>query len=226
MLYGVGDSPTPYFCTMKIIIPLFPLHLVIFPESRYPLHIFEPRYKILIKESLERDTGFGIVARFGDKISDVCTYVKVEKVIKRYPGGESDIIVRGISRYLIEKVELHPVGYLTATVEPYDDITEIKDHNKEIQLIILFEEFLSKLNFSLPEEYWESLRNSRNKSFKLAEKAGLTIEQQQEFLIIRSENLRLNFLIDHLNNLEKRYSQQELIQKLIIQDGYLNETKE
>lgn len=214
------------FFNMKIIIPLFPLHLVIFPESRYPLHIFEPRYKVLVKESLERDTGFGIVARFGDKISDVCTYVKIEKLIKKYPTGESDIIVRGISRYLIEKVELHPVGYLIANAEPYDDIYEIKDHNKEIELIILFEEFLSKINFSLPDEYWESLRNSRNKSFKIAEKAGLTIEQQQELLVLRSENLRLNFLIEHLNNLEKKYTQQEVIQKLIFQNGYLNETKE
>ncbi len=47
---------------MKNTIPIFPLNLVVFPDSKYPLHIFEERYKILLQKCLTDNSGFGIVA--------------------------------------------------------------------------------------------------------------------------------------------------------------------
>lgn len=211
---------------MSLKIPIFPLQLVVFPGSKYPLHIFEPRYKTLIKESLENNTGFGIVLIFENRISDICTYVKVSKVVKQYITGESDIVVEGIRRYLINNVQLHQVGYLVADVESYDDETEIIDHNLEIQLIILFEELFARLDYSLPEEFWVNLKESSKKSFKIAEKAGLSLLQQQELLILRNENSRLKFLIEHFTNLETKYTKEETLKNLIMQDGFLNEKKD
>ena len=63
-------------------VPIFPLNLVVFPGSKYPLHIFEERYKILINRCLEDNSGFGIVALIDKKISDVGVFVKVNQVIK------------------------------------------------------------------------------------------------------------------------------------------------
>ena len=40
----------------KIKIPLFPLNIVVLPYEKVPLHIFEPRYKKMISESIENDT--------------------------------------------------------------------------------------------------------------------------------------------------------------------------
>ncbi|WP_337866253.1 LON peptidase substrate-binding domain-containing protein [Ignavibacterium sp.] len=211
---------------MSLKIPIIPLQLVVFPGSKYPLHIFEPRYKTLIKESLENNTGFGIVLIFENKISDVCTYAKVSLVVKQYMTGESDIVVEGIRRYLINNVQLHPVGYLVADVESYDDETEIVDHNLEIQLIILFEELLARIDYTLPEEFWINLRESSKKSFKIAEKAGLSLLQQQELLILRNENSRLKFLIEHLNNLERNFNSEATLKTLIMQDGFINEKKD
>ena len=42
-------------------LPLFPLHSVLFPGTRLPLHIFEPRYRQMIGECLEQETRFGVV---------------------------------------------------------------------------------------------------------------------------------------------------------------------
>lgn len=42
-------------------LPLFPLHSVLFPGARLPLHIFEPRYRQMIGECLDRDAPFGVV---------------------------------------------------------------------------------------------------------------------------------------------------------------------
>ncbi len=42
------------------------------------------------------------------------------------------------------------------------------------------------------------------KSFKIAEKSGLSILQQQELLTIASENKRLSYLLEHFDKLEEK----------------------
>lgn len=45
----------------EFLLPLFPLpNLVFFPETRLPLHIFEPRYRQLVMDALVSDHRFGI----------------------------------------------------------------------------------------------------------------------------------------------------------------------
>ena len=39
---------------MAELLPLFPLTTVLFPEMLLPLHIFEPRYRLLVRRSIER----------------------------------------------------------------------------------------------------------------------------------------------------------------------------
>jgi Lon protease-like protein len=40
---------------------LFPLQTVLFPGMRMPLHIFEERYKLMIRECIEQDAPFGVL---------------------------------------------------------------------------------------------------------------------------------------------------------------------
>ena len=48
--------------TVQRDFPLFPLNTVLFPGSRLPLQIFEPRYIDLVRDCLRTDQGFGLVA--------------------------------------------------------------------------------------------------------------------------------------------------------------------
>ena len=46
-------------------VPLFPLRTVLVPGLVLPLHIFEPRYRLMVStlaEAPEDERGFGIVA--------------------------------------------------------------------------------------------------------------------------------------------------------------------
>src|SRR6185436_13732579 len=46
----------------EFLLPLFPLpNVVFFPETRLPLHVFELRYRQMVKDVLETDHRFGIV---------------------------------------------------------------------------------------------------------------------------------------------------------------------
>ncbi|HEV8228617.1 MAG TPA: LON peptidase substrate-binding domain-containing protein [Candidatus Limnocylindria bacterium] len=105
---------------MAELLPLFPLQTVLFPQMLMPLHIFEPRYRLLVKRALESERPFGIVAiRSGEEIGAgaepyaVGTEAKIE-AFSPLPDGRSYIVVRGLRRFRIERrmddVEPYLVG--------------------------------------------------------------------------------------------------------------------
>jgi Lon protease-like protein len=42
-------------------LPMFPLSGVLFPHASLPLHVFESRYRVMLRECLESDRRFGVV---------------------------------------------------------------------------------------------------------------------------------------------------------------------
>jgi Lon protease-like protein len=42
-------------------LPMFPLSGVLFPYASMPLHVFESRYRVMLRECLETDRRFGVV---------------------------------------------------------------------------------------------------------------------------------------------------------------------
>lgn len=108
---------------MGIELPLFPLHAVLFPGRPLPLHIFEPRYRRLLADCLERDRRFGVIAiRNGSEVGGeaevfrVGTIAEIEHV-HRHPDGRADVVTRGLQRF--EILELRPDDpYPAALVRP------------------------------------------------------------------------------------------------------------
>ena len=209
---------------MNQIIPLFPLALVVFPNSKYPLHIFEERYKTLINKCLANSTGFGIVSKIGDTISEVGVYVEVSDVIKIYESGELDIVVAGKWRFKRFDLGMHPDGYYLSEVNKIKD----QDADSELNYNLFFvlkqrvQEMLKLVNFNVNQRFWDNLEKTNFKSFKIAEKAGLSILQQQELLTIQSENKRLSYLLDHFEKLETKLEENKMMREIILGDGYLN----
>ena len=64
------------------LIPLFPLHVVVFPRTRLPLHIFEDRYKEMVGQAIRDHTEFGIVLAQEDGMVNAGCTVLVEKVLR------------------------------------------------------------------------------------------------------------------------------------------------
>ncbi len=95
---------------------MFPLSLLPLPGELVPLHIFEPRYQQLLGDAETKDIRFGIFFSHACNIERLGALMKLESVIKRYPGGESDIIVRCIDLFSMEKLyrtyksKLYPGG--------------------------------------------------------------------------------------------------------------------
>ena len=206
-----------------MLIPLFPLALVIFPNSRYPLHIFEERYKTLINQCLANNSGFGIVSKIGDTVSEVGVYVEVSDVTKIYESGELDIVVSGKWRFKRTNLEMHSDGYYLSEVNKLTDQDKDEvNYNLFFALKQRVQEMLKLVNFNVNKGFWEALEKTNLKSFKIAEKSGLSILQQQELLTIPSENKRLSYLLEHFGKLEEKLEENKVMREIIIGDGYLN----
>jgi Lon protease-like protein len=202
-------------------IPIFPLQLVIFPSSKYPLHIFEARYKNMINYCLENNKGFGIVAQINTETMNVGSYVEIFSVLKKYDNGEMDIIVQGKNRFFIGEIDVHLDGYFVAEVSDYSDDQTATDSLLLDELKQNFEELLKKVNLQLDEAFWNNFINSSTKSFKIAEKAGLSLPEQQKILILKNENERLEFLRDHLANISSQLEKNLAGKTIVLNDGFV-----
>jgi hypothetical protein len=87
-----------------IKIPMFPLSIFPLPGEMVPLHIFEPRYKQLLEDAETKDISFGIFFNHVANIEKIGSLVKLESVIKRYPQGESDVIVKCQNLFSMNKL--------------------------------------------------------------------------------------------------------------------------
>jgi ATP-dependent Lon protease len=206
-------------------IPIFPLNLVVFPKSRYPLHIFEERYKKMINRCISENAGFGILPKVENELSSIGSFVIISNVLKTNDDGEIDIIVTGVGRFLVREIKIHPDGYNIAEIDEYNDIPERIDEELLYEMQTMFEGIIEKIHFNLEESFWTNFFNSSLKSFKLAEKSGLSLKQQMELLALQNENERIYYLIAHFTNLDKQISNNTVNNSIIMSDGYINETE-
>ena len=99
-----------------IRIPIFPLTIFPLPGEMVPLHIFEPRYRQLLEDAEKKDISFGIFFNHTSNANKLGALVKLESVIKRFVGGESDIIVKCVDLFTMDamqrtfKDKLYPGG--------------------------------------------------------------------------------------------------------------------
>jgi Lon protease-like protein len=111
-------------------LPLFPLTTVLFPGLVLPLHVFEDRYRSLVRSLLQRPTPaerlFGVVAiRHGWEVGENSASVTLYDVgctaeireVKQRPDGSFDIVTVGRRRYAISEVLSAGTPYLQAAVD-------------------------------------------------------------------------------------------------------------
>jgi len=103
------------------ILPLFPLEIVVFPNSPLPLHIFEPRYQEMIRDCLSESKEFGIVYAHSKGMAEVGTSVRIENVLQRFPDGRLNILCMGKKRFTIHDMN-EERSFLQARVSFWDDI--------------------------------------------------------------------------------------------------------
>jgi ATP-dependent Lon protease len=202
------------------IIPLFPLGVVLFPETSLPLHIFEERYKLMIGECLEQQKKFGIVLYSGDQIQNVGCTAKIVKVLKRYSDGRLDILTQGVERFVIHEIyDTKP--YLESNVTFFDDDDE-RETDAIKQLASRGTELLKRFARRTGEGYFDSsltTMQAKTISFLIAGSQGFTVEEKQRFLEMRTVSERLRKGVASLEKTIHRIELTEEIRKIINGNG-------
>lgn len=107
-------------------LPLFPLNVVLFPGQTLPLHIFEPRYRVMIRRCIENDEPFGVVLARGeepDEPYEVGTSARVTDA-KRLADGRMNILTQGEERFRLHDFRVSEHGYLIGNVTPFPFVVD------------------------------------------------------------------------------------------------------
>lgn len=117
-------------------LPLFPLHqAVLFPGALLPLHVFEPRYRQLVRDVLDSHATLS-VPHIVDPDADpsgepaIADVAGVGTIIKhqQLPGGRYNIVILGRARVRIEELGFSPpYRRAKATILPVDDEAKVPE---------------------------------------------------------------------------------------------------
>ena len=165
---------------------LFPLGLVLLPTERVPLHIFEPRYRELIEESLEQDAPFGVVFADDDGLREIGTLATVAAVTERFEDGRLNIVVEGGARFrLLELSEGRT--FVTGRVEPVDDQHDPAEPDDIERSLALFAQLVELTSSAVETPAAET----PELSFAIASCFDFSPDIKQELLDESSERVRL-----------------------------------
>jgi ATP-dependent Lon protease len=177
-------------------IPLFPLEVVLLPGTPLPLHIFEPRYKLMINRCLDNHEEFGVVLARQQAVASVGCTAEIVKVLKRYPDGRMDILTAG--RHAFQLLALHnEQPYLEGSIEILEEeaAPAAADTMRRV-LLSAFQE-CHKLLFSRAAPALEEASGIAA-SYFAASQLPLDLEAKQALLELRDESERLNFLLERI----------------------------
>ncbi|MEN0046809.1 MAG: LON peptidase substrate-binding domain-containing protein [Bacteroidota bacterium] len=204
---------------MSKILPIFPLQLVAFPSEDLNLHIFEPRYRQMMRECEEQDTTFGIPAYLNKRVQEYGTELKLVEIVKRYADGKMDIRTKGIGVFRIEEFFSRAPDKLYAGAK----IKRIEDHVKSD--ILLSSQIIEKV-----EELFELMNIKKEipdaqsfSTFKMGHHVGLSVEQEYELLCIPNEEERQEYMLDHLRKLLPVVREMESLRQRVQMNGHFKD---
>lgn len=197
-------------------IPLFPLNIVVFPGEDLNLHVFEPRYKQLIRDCIKHDLTFGIPSYVLNKI-ELGTEVEIAEIVKEYPDGRMDISTKAKRVFLVKQYwnPWEEKMYAGGEVEVLPDRTT----NVEIDLLIKMKELANQLFAWLQDINAPDIASSKS-VFDIGHKIGFKLEEEYELLRMTNENDRLKYTISHLEKLLPALERAQFAQERIKQNGH------
>ena len=202
---------------MTNFIPIFPLGIVVYPGENVNLHIFEPRYKQLIKECSENKKSFGIPAVIDNRLQERGTLINVTEVTKVYDNGEMDIKTKGDKVFrMLEVIKEVPDKLYSGAIVNYPDNKEQGDIELMRKVMNGIRELHKLLNvskdFKKPDE--------ELKTYEVAHHVGLTLQEEYELLGLFDELQRQEYLKRHLTKVLPLVAEMEGLKEKIKQNGH------
>jgi len=202
---------------MTNFIPIFPLSIVVYPGEKLNLHIFEPRYKELITDCLQKQKPFGIPTVIKDKVAEMGTIVEIKEVSKTYEDGRMDIKTEGVGIFkILEIVKELPEKLYSGAIVNYP-VQVSKRSPAKMKLILtgiraLHQKLGVTKDFGKPD--------NELMSFDVAHHAGLSLEDEYRLLELPQELQREEFLKRYLVKILPIMEHMDLLKGKIKMNGH------
>jgi uncharacterized protein len=205
---------------MTNFIPIFPLGIVVYPGEDLNLHIFEPRYKQLIKECVEQKKGFGIPAVIENKLQEHGTLVQITELTKVYDNGEMDIKTQGVQVFrILELIKDIPEKLYSGAIVSYP---ATHDHGKP-ELMRKVMKGIQDLHALLKVNKEFTKPEGELTSYDIAHHAGLSLKQEYELLGLFDERQRQEYLKRHLAKVIPTVAVMEQLKEKIKLNGHFKD---
>ncbi|MBI1781646.1 MAG: LON peptidase substrate-binding domain-containing protein [Sphingobacteriales bacterium] len=202
---------------MTNFIPIFPLSLVVYPGENLNLHIFEPRYKQLIKECVDLKKAFGIPAVIKNDVAELGTLVEVTEISNAYEDGKMDIKTKGIRVFrILEVIKEVPDKLYSGAIVNYPDNSE-RGSREMMQKIM---KGISELHTLLKVTKEFKKPPEELSSYDVAHHIGLSLEEEYEILSIMTELQRQEYLKRHINKVLPLLTEMENMKEKIKLNGH------
>lgn len=205
---------------MTNFIPIFPLNVVVYPGEELNLHIFEPRYKQLIKECSEQKKSFGIPTVINSKLQDHGTLVQIIETCKTYDNGEMDIKTQGLQVFrILELIKEIPDKLYSGAIVNYP-------HNHEQGKPALMQKVMAGIHdlhrlLKVNKEYKKA--DEEIKTYDIAHHVGLSLQQEYELLGLFDERQRQEYLKRHLAKVIPTVAVMEQLKEKIKLNGHFKD---
>jgi Lon protease-like protein len=207
---------------MTNFIPIFPLSIVVFPGEDLNLHIFEPRYKQLIKECIEQKKPFGIPSVVENHVTDLGTLVEVVELVKEYDDGKMDIRTKGLKIFrVLEVVKEIPDKLYSGAIVNYPGnqlgLRPLRMKNllagiRELHKLLNVDKDFKKVDEELS-------------SYDVAHHIGMSLQEEYELLSLMQEDQRLEYLKRHLTKVVPVLAEMEKLKDKIKLNGHFKDLK-
>ena len=213
-------------------LPLFPLPLVLFPGVPLPLHIFEPRYRQMLRDVRAGNGFFGLPyfdasaapAEDRPRTGHVGCVAEVAEV-QPIADGRSNILAVGLIRYRLESYIERGDPYLVGRVDFFEDESEDEEllsarAREVLETFMRIARAVRTINDEranlpdLPEAEPEHL------SFLVAAAMELDAEVKQELLELRVTSERLARLHQLLKQVVESYEERARMHTLARGNGH------
>jgi uncharacterized protein len=203
---------------MTNFIPIFPLNVVLYPGEILNLHIFEPRYKELVKECSGNNKSFGIPAVINGQVAEFGTLVNIKEIVREYENGEMDIIAGGTVVFrILEIIKEIPGKLYSGAIVNYPENSEVYGKKDLMQFVLkAIRELHRVLNISKDFRKPDEELNA----YDLAHHAGLSIEEEYELLGLFREEQRQEYLKRHLGKVLPVVAEMEVLKERVKLNGH------
>lgn len=190
-------------------LPLFPLTSVLFPGSRLPLRVFEPRYVDLVRECTRHGSGFGVCLILDGGESGMPAVPAAIGTIAHIldfnstEDGLLGIVAQGGQRFRVERSHIRSNGLLRGEVEvwPAEPQCEVPVE------FALLQSILERLIETMAPQWRDAPRSAYDDAswvgYRLAELLPLSAPEQQRLLELDQPLRRLAELRDILPRFQK-----------------------